>query len=144
MMIVRFNSWVQINNDYYIRTGECFEEVKGKKIKIKGFEEFDLFAHQVEKSKLKFWCVSDAISGCRIGKLYKTLPKAIKGADNLLYQQGSSRAEFRIREVINNKFISPRYRFVANPNSIRYVAIKRHKNPKSTFPRRYRVQIQEE
>jgi hypothetical protein len=144
MIIVRFNSFVQINSSCWIRKSDYFEEVKGTQIKIKGFEEFDLILHKVSKGNLNLWQITEAISGAKLTKLFKSPKKAIESADAILSTNGSSRAEFKIRELVNHKMLSPRYRFVVNPNSIIYVATKQDKNSKSVLSRRYRVQVLEE
>ena len=144
MMIIRLSGFVQINRDCFIRKGETFEEVRGKQIRLRGHDDLDLFAHKVEKAGMTFWVMTEAISGCRIGKLNKSLKKLMEKTDRLLSEKGKDRVEFLIREKVNYKYISPRYRFVANPNSIVYVATKKHKNRKPTFPRRYRIHVRQE
>jgi hypothetical protein len=144
MMQIRLNGYVKVNSDYFIRKGETFEEVKGKKLKFRGYEEFDFFAHKVEKGKMTFWQITEAISGCKVGKMNKSLKKAMDRLDNKLHEKGSSRVEHLIREMVGQKFLSPSYRFVANPNSIYYVATKNNSGEKSVFPRRYKVQIRKQ
>lgn len=144
MMIVRFNSYVQVNNSFWIREGDFFVECKGNGVIIEGFKEFDFFIHKVAKGRLEFWAISDAISGTRIGKLNKSLKKTKNDAERLLRMFNSNRVQYRISESVANKFISPRYRFVANPNNVIYVATENNNNKKFIFPRVYGIQLLEE
>lgn len=147
MMEIRINGYIRINRDLFIRKGvenPYFEETKGKIIKFKGYEKFDFFAHKVKKGRMEFWVISEAISGCRIGKLNKSLRKAIDRADQLIHEQGADRVEYIINQRVGNKYIAPGFRFVANPNNVVYVATKKHKIRKHIFPRRYRVRLLQE
>ena len=144
MIIKRFNSFVQINRNYYIRIGNCFEEVKGEDITIEGFEKFDFFIHKIPKGKLEFYQVTEAISGTKVTSLFRTAEKAIKQAETILNQKGQSPTEFRINERVGDRYLTPRYKFVVNPNRIRYVATKTNSDKKSVLTRRIRVHVSEE
>ena len=53
----------RIKDDHYIRISESkgvFRKVDGKKITIKGFEDFDFFARKVIKGKLELWTVQNS------------------------------------------------------------------------------------
>lgn len=142
MIIVRFNSFVQINNTFWLRKSDYFEEVlKAMKVKIKGFDKFDFFLHKMIKDGEVVWVVSEGISGARVSDFFKSPKKAIQHADEILSKAGSSKAELKIKELVNHKMLSPRYRFVVSPNKIRYVATKQNKDSKPVLPRRYRVQV---
>jgi hypothetical protein len=145
MIIVRFNSFVQKNNTFWIRKSDYFEEVsKAIKLKIKGFEKFDFFLHKIIKDGAINWIVSEGISGARVSDFFKLPKEAIQQAEKILADAGASKAELKIKELVNHKMISPRYRFVVSPNKIRYVATKQDKDSKPVLPRRYRVQVLEE
>lgn len=144
MMELKIKGFLKVSSVFYIRKGSrIFEEVKGKKINFKGFENFDFFAHKVKKGKLVFWVISESISGCRISKLNKSLKKLIDKTDSSLNERGADRLEFLIKEKVDHEFISPSFRFIVNPNKIIYVATKKNNTEKYIFPRRYEVHVQE-
>jgi len=145
MMTVRHGWAVQVSNLAYIRKGDYFEKISNpKKITIKGFDTLDLVAHKVSKGKIEFWTITEGISGARVSKMNKSLKRCMSNLDNVFQMIGEGAVIQKIRELVGDKFLSPRYRFVVNPNKIYYVATERDNNSKSIFTPRYKVQVRNE
>lgn len=102
--------FILANNDYFIFTaGRRWRRVKGKKIILKGYEEFDFFFYK-EKD---LFVISESITGCRVSK---------EETSNLL--EVMRKTIDRINEASKNKFLktvelkfkvtklSPRYRHI--------------------------------
>ena len=93
---------------YYISTDEGFKEVKGKAIKIEGFEDLDLFAHRTANGKN--WMISEGKTG--LGLIQwptSTLKEAKQEAEKVLKEAGKETIEEKIKDAIKKHGISPRY-----------------------------------
>jgi len=112
-VIKRLSSkYEKVSDDFFIRKKDSFQKVGGaKRVKIKGFEEFDFILHKVNKKSLKFWQISEGITGLKIPKMFKSPVKAIKHAESYLAEKGVEVTELRIIERVEEYSLSPRYKF---------------------------------
>tara|TARA_B100001094_G_C18045141_1_gene727020 strand:- start:151 stop:495 length:345 start_codon:yes stop_codon:yes gene_type:complete len=106
------NEYKKVSEDFWIRKKDTFEKIKGvKKVKLKGFEDFDFVLHRVNKKSLKFWQISEGTTGMKIPKFFKSPLKAIKYAESFLAEKGREVTELRIKERVGDSNLSPRYKF---------------------------------
>jgi hypothetical protein len=101
--------------DYFAGKGvEQFVEVPVRtyKVRIEGFEDLELFAHQVwidgarDKGK---WHVVEATSGFRISEPMRTKAQAIQSAKEVLLSHGATKTQEAIKARIERYGSSPRY-----------------------------------
>lgn len=146
MIIKRLKSYIQVSSTFFIRAGAVFEERDwGKTVNIEGFRDLDFFLTRKKVGKQYFYSFHDGISGLKIGKQNKNPKRVILEAKKILSREGYNKVEFIIGSKINNKYISPRYRFIVNPNNvIYYVANSKDKDKKSIFTPKYGVRLREE
>jgi hypothetical protein len=81
-------------------------------VSIKGFEDLELFAHQVwldgirDKGK---WHVVEATSGFRISEPMRTKAQAVQSAREVLLSHGATATKTAIKSRIDRYGLSPRY-----------------------------------
>lgn len=131
----------QSDEFFIINKHDLFVEVRGKKIKISGFEYLDLFVHSKQLGKKKLWAVTEGITGCRIGRFNPDLKNCLEKAKDILNGKDIKDVQDFINKKVNGYLLSPRYRFSTNKNRIRYVAAKKDSYTKFIFPQVLRVQI---
>lgn len=100
-----------VNNNYFIKLPHGFLQVKG--IKLKNFTDLELFLHKDSEGKI---IISEATSGLRISLAHSRKSVAEKFVEKLIEKHGVSKFRERIEKKIDGKYLSPRYRFIVNPN----------------------------
>lgn len=138
-MEILLSRFLKNSNVCYIRVGDCFLKIEAIKVKIKGFEDFEFFAHKTKIGKLDFWNITEAISGVRILKPHPKFLVLKNNVEDALTKLGKISFEKNINKKIDDLYLSPSFRTVANPNRIQYVATKKNNNKRVDDPSRYRI-----
>jgi len=82
-----------------------FSEVKGERVIIPGYSEFDFFIHK----KDKLWLVSEGKTGAKISQDEKTKKLAIESATDTINRHGKERLIQSMEGLIIRVGLSPRY-----------------------------------
>jgi len=129
------------SEDCYIRCGNYFKKVDGKPLKIKEFENFDFFLYKKLKGKLIVWCVTEAVTGARLTPYFTKLSKAIKSANDIMSSKSKLDLVKAIHKQVGDIYLPPNFKFVQNPNKVKYVASKVNKDDSLDDALRNRVRV---
>jgi hypothetical protein len=132
----------RVNQDCYIRLSDnSYRKVDGKTLKIEGFENFDFFLNKKIKGKLVLWTVSEAVTGKRITPYFPKLSKAIKSAEKIMSSKSKLDLVKSIHKAVGEIQLPPNFKFVQNPNKLRYVASRKSENDTLDDALRNRVRV---
>lgn len=103
------------NRNYYIYFAEdmrnhVWKEVKGYKVVVPGFEDFDLFAYKTQNDRYGGWIVSEGQTGMSVGTAGgKTLKEAKACVTQRLARVSQPELKDMIQRGIEISGLSPRY-----------------------------------
>ena len=90
-------------------------EVSADPVVIPGFEEFDLFVHNIfpdeedEEDDAFGYAVSEGKTGCKVSLNMDTKEEAIKNAAKLFTDYGKDRIDELIKQFVERDGLSPRW-----------------------------------
>jgi hypothetical protein len=125
----------------YIRCGNSFKKVDGKPIKFEEFDNFDFFISKKIKGKLVLWMVTEAVTGTRLTPYYTKLSKTLKSANDILKSKSKLDIVKAIHKRVGEIYLPPNFKFVQNPNKVKYVASKVNKDDSLDDALRNRVRV---
>ena len=104
---------------YYILTDEAtllnpgkvsFKSTTGEPVKIKGYEKYDFFIHDVSKNEYHQYALSEGTTGLRIGGSGQTKKEVIRNALNILNRMSKKELNRVIKHYVSEYGLSPKYR----------------------------------
>lgn len=114
-MIQIINSkFLLVNSDYFIFTKQRkrFMRVDGKKIHIKGFEDFEFFFYKQGDDVI----ICEAFTGTRVSTEDGGFIKVLKSTTNEICDLGKMQLKKKFDLMLKITKLSPRYRYICNPS----------------------------